>query len=95
MESNEGSPLIYFVLADMDENNGAKLTSQHYEYGRTYTLRFEISGNITNIFVNNTRLVENLSIPAGAKVFYVGYNLPALAGLDVEVKDLGIDGVLK
>jgi len=95
IEDNNNSPLIYFVLADTGENNGAKYPTQHYEYGRTYTIRFELTGSIMSIFVNNTKLNENLSIPAGPKVFYIGYSLPAYAGIDTEVTNIKIDGVLK
>jgi hypothetical protein len=89
------SPLIYFVLADTGENNGAKFPSQHYEYGRTYTIRLELTGSIMSIYVNNTKLNESLAIPAGSKVFYIGYNLPAFSGIDAEVTSINIDGVFK
>jgi hypothetical protein len=92
MEEDAGKRLIYFVLADVDENNGARLTGQHYEYQRTYTLRFELTGSIMSIFINNIKLNENLSIPGGEKVFYLGFNVPAYTGVDVEVTDIKIDG---
>lgn len=95
VEDNNNNPLIYFVLADTGENNGAKYPTQHYEYGRTYTIRFEMTGSIMSIFVNNTKLNDNLSIPAGPKVFYIGYSLPAYAGIDTEITNIKIDGVLK
>lgn len=95
VEDNKNSPLIYFVLADTGENNGAKYPTQHYEYGRTYTIRFEITGSIMSIFINNSKLNENLSVPPGPKAFYIGYSLPAYAGNDTEVTNIKIDGVLK
>jgi hypothetical protein len=48
-----------------------------------------------NISINGTELDETLSIPAGPKVFYIGYNLPLLAGVNVEVTDISIDGIRK
>ncbi|MEP7137958.1 MAG: hypothetical protein ABI904_23770 [Chloroflexota bacterium] len=95
VEDTKNSPLIYFVMADAGENNGSKFPSQHYEYGRAYTIRFELTGSIMSVFVNNTKLNENLSIPSGSKVFYIGYNLPTFAGVDVEITNIKIDGALK
>jgi len=89
------SPLVYFVLADAGENSGAKFPSQHYEYGRTYTVRFELIGSITNIFINNIKLNETLSIPPGSKAFYIGYNLPPFAGIEADVTNIKIDNSLK
>lgn len=92
MEDDAGKRLIYFVLADVDENNGAKLKNQHYEYRQTYTIRFELTGSIMSIFINNIKLNENLSIPGGSKVFYLGYNVAPYSGLEVEITNFKIDG---
>ena len=48
-----------------------------------------------HIYVDGVELDESLSVPVGLKVFYIGYNLPLLAGVDVEVTDIRIDGVRK
>lgn len=95
VEDKKDSALIYFVLADVGENIGAKFKTQHYEYGRTYTIRFELTGSIMSIFINNIKLNESLSIPAGSKVFYIGYDSPPYAGVDVEITNVKIDGALK
>lgn len=95
VEDTINSPLIYFVLADAGENAGVKINSQHYEYGRTYNIRFELAGSVMRLFINNIRQNENLSIPDGEKVFYIGYNLPTLAGIDAEVTNIKVDGVAR
>jgi hypothetical protein len=95
VEDKKDAPLVYFVLADAGENNGAKYQSQHYEYGNTYYIRLELTGSIMNIYINNVRINESLAIPSGAKVFYIGYSLPAFAGVDVQVTNIKVDGVLK
>jgi hypothetical protein len=41
------------------------------------------------------RINESLAIPSGAKVFYIGYSLPPFAGVDVQVTNIKVDGVLK
>ena len=89
------SPIIFFMLADTNEANGNPLTTRHYEYRNTYDVRLELKGISMKVFINKTDTKETVSIPSGPKVFYVGYNLPLLAGLDVEVKDIVIDGVKK
>jgi len=95
VEDKRDNSLIYFVLADAGENDGAKFPSQHYEYGNTYTIRLELTGSIMSIFINNIKLTESLSLPSGAKEFYIGYSLPSYAGLDVEVTNIKVDGVFK
>jgi hypothetical protein len=52
-------PLIFFSLADLGETNGSKISSQHYEYGRTYAIKLKLDG------------------------------------ADIEISDIGMDGVLK
>ena len=95
VETSESKPLIYFMMADVGENTGIKVPDQHYEYGRTYTIRFELSGSVMNVYINNLKMKESLLIPDGQKVFYVGYSLPVLAGADALVTDVTVDGVLK
>lgn len=95
VETNDRRPTIYFVLADVNENTGTKLGTQHYEYGRTYTIRLEVVGNSLRVYINGRKLSEELLIPTGQKAFYIGYTLPIAAGVDAEVKDLTIDGVAK
>ncbi len=76
----------------MDETDGIKVPTQHYEYGRTYTIRFELEGNSMRVYINNLEMKEKLFIPNGQKVFYVGYYLPMQAGVDAEVRDIKVDG---
>jgi len=95
VKDNSSSPEILFVLADTTESNGNPLTTQHYLYGRTYDVRLELQGLSMKIYINNVDTKETVSIPSGPKVFYIGYNLPLLAGADVEIKDIVMDGVKK
>ncbi len=95
VETIDKTPMIYFVMADVGENNGVKLGTQHYEYGNTYTIRFELSGNTMRVYINNVKQDEELFIPTGQKVFYIGYSLPMIAGADVEISDITVDGVAK
>jgi hypothetical protein len=95
VEKTDKKPVIFYMVADPDESVGVKVGDRHYEYGNTYTIRFELTGSVMNISINGTELDETLSIPAGPKVFYIGYNLPLLAGVNVEVTDISIDGIRK
>lgn len=85
-------PAILFMLADVGEYSGVKILTQHYEYSRTYNVRFELVGGFMWVYINNQKMNESLVIPDGQKVFYIGYDLPALAGVDAEVKNIWIDG---
>ncbi|MCK7520406.1 MAG: hypothetical protein MZV64_23335 [Ignavibacteriales bacterium] len=67
VETNDNRPIIYFVLADVNENTGTKVGTQHYEYGRTYTIRLELVGNSMRVYINNVRMNEELLIPTGSK----------------------------
>lgn len=83
--------LIYFVLADINESNGARITTQHYEYGHTYTVRLELVGSVMDVYINNIKQNESPKIPIGAKVFYIGYNLPVSAAVDAEISNIKVD----
>jgi hypothetical protein len=95
INKGKSEPVIHYFLADAGENTGTRLGSQHYEYGHNYTIRFELSGNTMRIFINGYKLQEELFIPAGQKVFYIGYNLPIISSADVEISGITIDGVAK
>lgn len=95
VETSDTRPIIYFVLADVNENTGTKVGTQHYEYGRTYTIRLELVGNSMKVYINGRKMTEELLIPTGQKAFFIGYTLPIAAGVDAEVKELTIDGVAK
>lgn len=95
VEKPGNDPAVLFMMADVGENNGVKITTQHYEYSRTYRIRLELVGGLMRVYINDLKMNESLSIPDGAKVFYIGYTLPALAGMDVEVSNIRIDGVRK
>lgn len=95
VETSDTRPIIYFVLADVNENMGTKVGTQHYEYGRTYTIRLELVGNSMRIYINGRKMTEELLIPTGQKAFFVGYTLPVAAGVDAEVKELTIDGIAR
>jgi hypothetical protein len=95
VEMTDSKPIVYFVLADVNENTGTKVGTQHYEYGRTYTIRLELVGNSMKVYLNGRKMTDELLIPTGQKAFYIGYTLPIAAGVDAEVKDLTIDGVAR
>lgn len=95
VETTDRKPPIIFVLADTGENNGAAILGQHYGYGNTYSIRLELTGNVMGVYINNVKMNEVLAIPVGPKVFYIGYNLPSHASMDIIVSDVKIDGVLK
>lgn len=95
VETSGTKPIIYFVLADVNENMGTKVGTQHYEYGRTYTIRLEVVGNSLKVYINGRKLAEELLIPTGQKAFFIGYTLPIAAGVDAEVKEITIDGVAR
>ena len=89
------SPLILYMLADPTESNGIELGTQHYLYGRTYNIRLELKGIFMKLYINDVDTKQTISIPSGPNVFYIGYSLPLLAGADVEISDLVIDGIKK
>lgn len=91
----EDKPLIYFVLADLGETTGSKITTQHYEYGHTYTIRLELTGISIRTYINNIQTDDTLALPAGPKAFFIGYDLPTMASADVSISDVRVDGNLK
>lgn len=93
VETNDNKPIIHFVMADANENIGTKVGSQHYEYGQTYTIRLELVGNSMKVFINGRKMNEDLLIPGGQKVFYIGYEIPVIAGVDIDISSVTIDGV--
>jgi|CXWL01.1.fsa_nt_gi hypothetical protein len=95
VDTTGNNPAILFMMADVGENSGIKITTQHYEYSRTYDIRFELVGGLMRVYINDFRMDESLSIPDGPKVFYIGYNLPALAGMDAEITNIHVDGAIK
>ena len=92
VEDNTQPALVYFLLADTTEPTGSKLETQHYSYGRTYSIRLELKSIYMQTYINDVKLNEEVTIPAGSKVFYIGYDLPILAGADVEISDIKVDG---
>ena len=95
VDQTEQKPLIYFTLADLGENTGTKVTSQHYEYGRTYSVRLELAGVLMRVFINDVRMSKDLALPSGRKAFVIGYDLPVQAGVDAEISDIRVDGIVK
>lgn len=93
VEDSGERPFVHFVLAHINENNGVKVGSQHYEYGRTYTIRLELVGNIMKVYINGLEMDKKPLIPTSPKVFYIGYNIPIIAGVDVKVSNITVDGL--
>ena len=95
MEKNDSRPIVFFILADTDESTGSKIPNQHYEYGRTYNIRLELSDIQMSIYINDIKMQEQLSMPDGDKVFYIDYNMPILSGLDLQIRNLSFDGEIR
>jgi hypothetical protein len=87
------SPIVFFMLADPNQPTGTELGTQHYLWGRIYKFRFVLKGIDMEVYIDNVKLDRTISIPSGAKVFYIGYNIPVLAKADVEISNIVIDGV--
>lgn len=85
-------PYVYFMLAHENENDGARVETQHYEYGRTYRIRLELVGNIMKVYINDLKMDKMPFIPTGPKVFYIGYNIPIIGGVDVNISNVTVDG---
>lgn len=92
IEDPGNDALIYFMLADTTESTGTKYPTQHYLYRRIYTIRLELKGIFADVYINDARLTDRITIPAGEKVFYIGYDLPIQSGADIEVFDIKVDG---
>ena len=95
VEKNEKKPVIFFVMADAGEFTGSKVKNQHYEYGKRYHIRLELSSTAMSVYINGAKMDEELGIPDGPKVFYIGYKLPIVSGADLEIANIRIDGTLK
>ena len=92
VEQNINLADVFFFLAGTNELTGSKDTSQHYKYEQTSTVRMELKNINMQIYVNDAKLSKKVTIPSGSIVFYIGYDLPALAGMDVEITDIKVDG---
>lgn len=95
VEKNDRRPIVFFMMADSGESTGIKVPGQHYEYGRTYNIRLELSGGLMSVYINGTKMQEQLSLPDGSKIFYIGYNVPIRSGIDLEIKNISVDGELR
>lgn len=82
---------VYYYLANLDQTVGSRFVSQHPSYNRTYTVRLELKGLSMEIYINGAQLQEEVTVPAGSKVLYIGYNLPVQAGVEVEITDLTVN----
>ena len=95
VEKNDSRPIVFFILADTGESTGSKIPNQHYEYGRTYNIRLELSDIKLSVYINGVRMQEQLSLPDGDKLFYIDYNMPILSGLDLQINNLSFDGEIR
>lgn len=84
---------LYFLLADADETSGSTVDTQNYQYKRTADIRMELNGPVMNVYINNVKQLEAIRIPSEPIVFYIGYDLPLLAGADIQITDVVVDGV--
>jgi len=95
VEKNDSRPIVFFMLADTGESTGSRIPNQHYEYGRTYNIRLELSDIQLSVYINGIKMQEQLSLPDGEKLFYIDYNMPLLSGLDLQIKNLSFDGEIR
>jgi hypothetical protein len=93
IENTGNAARLYFLLADADESTGIKVDTQNYQYKRTADIRMELNGPVMNVYINNLKQLEAIRIPSGPIVFYIGYDLPLLAGADIQITDIVVDGV--
>ena len=93
IENTGNAARLYFLLADADETSGSKVDTQNYRYKRTAEIRMELNGPVMNVYINNVKQLEAIRIPSVPIVFYIGYDLPLLAGADIEITDIAVDGV--
>ncbi len=93
IENTGNAARLYFLLADADEATGSKVDTQSYQYKHTADIRMELKGPVMNVYINNVKQLEDITIPSGAIVFYIGYDLPLLAGADIQITDVVVDGV--
>ena len=93
IENTGNATRLYFLLADADEATGIKVDTQNYQYKRTADIRMELNGPVMDVYINNVKQLEAIRIPSGSIVFYVGYDLPLLAGADIQISDVVVDGV--
>ena len=95
VETTDKKPIIFFIMADAGEFTGSKLKTQHYEYGKSYHIRLELSSTAMSVYINGSKMDEELGIPNDPKVFYIGYKLPIVGGVYLDVTNIKIDGVSK
>ncbi len=93
IENTGNAARLYFLLADADEASGSKVDTQNYQYKHTADIRMELNGPVMNVYINNVKQLEAIRIPSEPIVFYIGYDLPLLAGADIQITDVVVDGV--
>lgn len=95
VEKTGKDPIVFYVMADSGETSGVKVRGKHNEYRHVYDVRLELNGSTLSVSIDDVPFGETLILPSGPKVFYIGYNLPVLAGINAQVSELTIDGVKK
>ena len=89
VDSPNGS--ILYITAGTNQVTGSKLGGSHPSYKKTYQIKLELNGLSMKVSINNGK-PEDVTIPDGAKVLYIGYSLPTAGETDVEISGLTIDG---
>jgi hypothetical protein len=84
---------VFYFLANAEQSYGSKWPSQHPSYRRTYSIRFVLKSISMEIYVDDVKFKDEVTLPPGTKVFNIGYYMPVLAGADIEIADLTINGV--
>ena len=93
IEDTKSPSQIYFMLADSTETTGIR--SKRASYKRSYDVRMELKGLTMQVYVDGVKLMEDITIPSGPKVFTIGYSVPLSAYADIEIKDIVIDEINK
>jgi hypothetical protein len=82
---------ISYLTAGTNQVSGSKLGGQHPLFNKSYPIKLELNGLSMKVYINNAR-PEEVTIPDGPKVFYLGYSAATAGEVDAEIIGLTIDG---
>jgi len=91
-DSVEASSYTYFALADLQENNGTKISQLHYQKSGGYHVKLELDGSVMKVYIDGALMSKTLNLPAGPKALRLGYLASRISTLDGQILNLKIDG---
>lgn len=81
---------IYLVYGTAVTKSGDKFFDS-YEMGSQLNITFEVNDSVLNIFANDAKVMENISLsPLDKQVFWIGYRLPKNAQLIAFVSNFSV-----